>query len=255
MRNINFTILALAAIFFLACKESSVTPTSTSTTTITGANYGILMQKAFTDYGNKTVTASIDGNYLVVTTTTVPDHKSPYFTNSNTQYEAYNGKGAFSKAPNTIVSGNITFKIPINPTKATSAQATPMGPIGVSLNGVPFYNQYAAGGSPLTNEILGFDQYGGHPQQQGQYHYHAEPFYITASKGKSILLGFLTDGFPVYGPLENGKTVVSKDLDAYHGHSHTTTEYPNGIYHYHITSDDPYINGSGFYGKPGTISK
>lgn len=247
--------VAFVTICCLACKESTTTVSPTTTGTTTGTNYGTLMQKAFADYGNKTVTTSIDGNYLVVTTTTVPNHKSPYFATSNAQYEAYNGTGTFAKAPNTIAVGNITFKIPIIPTKATTAQATPMGPIGVALNGVPFFNQYAAGGSPLTNEILGFDQYGGHPQQQGQYHYHLEPFYITATKGKSILLGFLTDGFPVYGPLENGKTVVTKDLDAYHGHLHITTEYPNGIYHYHITSDDPYINGSGYYGTPGTVSK
>lgn len=254
MKKIILISVAFATICCLACKESTVTPTTT-TTTPSGTNYGTVMQKAFTDYGAKNVTASIDGNYLVVTTTTVPDHKSPYFANTNAQYEAYNGTGTFAKAPNTITAGNITFKIPINPTKATTAQATPMGPIGIALNGVPFFNQYAAGGSPLTNEILGFDQYGGHPQQQGQYHYHVEPLYLTAQKGKGILLGFLTDGFPVYGPLENGKTVVTKDLDAYHGHTTATTEYPNGIYHYHVTSDDPYINGSGFYGTPGTVSK
>ena len=59
----------------------------------------------------------------------------------------------------------------------------------------------------------------------------------------------------MYGPLENGKTVITKDLDAYHGHTTVTIEYPNGIYHYHVTSDDPYINGSGYYGTPGTVSK
>lgn len=255
MKKTILITVAFLTICCLACKESTNTVTPTTTGTTNGTNYGTLMQKAFSDYGNKSVTTSIDGNYLVVTTTTVPDHKSPYFATTNAQYEAYNGTGTFAKAPNTITSGNITFKIPISPTKATTAQATPMGPIGVSINGVPFFNQYAAGGSPLTNEILGFDQYGGHPQQQGQYHYHLEPFFITAAKGKGILLGFLTDGFPVYGSLENGKTVATKDLDAYHGHSHTTTEYPNGIYHYHITSDDPYINGSGYYGTPGTVSK
>jgi len=126
--------------------------------------------------------------------------------------------------------------------------------IGVSLNGVPFYNQYAGPSQPLTNEINSFDQYLGHPDQTSRYHYHEEPSYLTTQKGKSALLGFLLDGFPVYGPLENGTTLVSSDLDAYHGHSHATTEYPNGIYHYHITSDAPYINGSGYYGTPGTVT-
>ena len=169
MKKIILITIVFVTICCLACKESTVTPTTTtgtSTGTTTGTNYGALMQKAFADYGNKTVTTSIDGNYLVVTTTTVPDHKSPYFATSNAQYETYNGTGTFAKAPNTIAVGNITFKIPIIPTKATTAQATPMGPIGVALNGVPFFNQYAAGGSPLSNEIFSFDQYGGHPQQQ-----------------------------------------------------------------------------------------
>lgn len=44
-------------------------------------------------------------------------------------------------------------------------------------------------------------------------------------------------------------------LDAYHGHTHATADYPNGIYHYHINATDPYINGSGFYGTAGTVTQ
>jgi hypothetical protein len=65
----------------------------------------------------------------------------------------------------------------------------------------------------------------------------------------------LLDGFPVYGPMENGAAVNNADLDVYHGHSHATAEYPDGIYHYHITSTDPYINGDGFYGTAGTVTQ
>mgnify|MGYP001572441001 FL=1 len=82
-----------------------------------------------------------------------------------------------------------------------------------------------------------------------------EPLYLTTQNGKAALLGFLLDGFPVYGPLENGSTVVSSSLDQYNGHTHATTEYPNGIYHYHITDDAPYINGGQFYGTPGTTTR
>jgi hypothetical protein len=138
---------------------------------------------------------------------------------------------------------------------ATNHQATQLGAIGVSLNGVPFFNQYAMGNTPLTNEMNSFDQYNGHPAQTSEYHYHLEPLYLTTTKGKDALLGFLLDGFPVYGPVENGKTITNADLDDYHGHSHATADYPNGIYHYHITSADPYINGDGYYGIPGTVSK
>ena len=130
-----------------------------------------------------------------------------------------------------------------------------MGPIGISLNGVVFYNQYAGPDQPLTNEIDSFDQYLGHPQMSGQYHYHQEPTYLTANLGSDVLLGWLMDGFPVYGPVENDVRVTNADLNDYHGHNHATAEYPNGIYHYHITDADPYINGSGYFGTPGTVSQ
>ena len=138
----------------------------------------------------------------------------------------------------------------------SSHPATPMGAIGFALNGVPLFNQYAAGGVALGNEKKGFDQYYGHPQQQGAYHYHVEPLYLTTvTATKSSLLGFLLDGFPVYGPEENGTLVVNDSLDVYHGHTHATVDFPGGIYHYHITSTDPYLNGSGFYGFPGTVTQ
>jgi hypothetical protein len=83
-----------------------------------------------------------------------------------------------------------------------------------------------------------------------------EPTYLTRIKlSKSSLIGFLLDGFPVYGPEENGQVVTNASLDAYHGHKTATSDYPNGMYHYHITDADPYINGSGFFGTPGTVSR
>jgi hypothetical protein len=201
----------------------------------------------------------IDGDYVVIKVTGRPDHKSPYYKDTKWEeslYERYTGSNPeFHLNPNRIVDHDVTFRIPVNPKMSEKHRPTPLGPIGVSLNGVPFYNQYSGQGQPLTREINSFDQYFGHPQQFGQYHYHAEPTYLTAKKGKEALLGFLLDGFPVYGPMESGKTVQNSELDAYHGHSHKTVDFPDGIYHYHITSDDPYINGSGFYGNAGTVSR
>jgi hypothetical protein len=88
------------------------------------------------------------------------------------------------------------------------------------------------------------------------YHYHVEPYALTTANGKNSLIGYLLDGFPVYGPLENGVTIttLSGMLDTYHGHIHATADYPGGIYHYHITADAPYINGTGFYGTAGTVT-
>ena len=171
---------------------------------------------------------------------------------SGTTFGGYN----FAKNPNSISEKSYVFKIPIDPKMANTHAPTPLGAIGVSLNGVPFFNQYAGPNQPLAGEMVSFDRYWGHPAPTGQYHYHVEPLYLTTVKvTKSSLLGFLLDGFPVYGPEENGAAIDNSKLDAYHGHTSVTTDYPNGIYHYHITPTDPYINGSGYYGTPGTVSQ
>ena len=245
LRYIGYMILLVPS--FNGCKKSSVTPTAS---VAVPAIYKRI-------YGASSITS--DGTYITIQTNDLPDHKSAYWPTSNPLYEAYSGTtfggNTFAKNPNTILSQTATIKIPLNPKEASTHVATPLGAIGIALNGVAFFNQYAGGGSPLTNEVDGFDQYWGHPQQNGVYHYHVEPKYLTQTKfSESALLGFLLDGFPVYGPQENGKTLVSSDLDAYHGHFGATADYPNGIYHYHFTQDAPYLNGSGFFGTPGTVS-
>ena len=69
---------------------------------------------------------------------------------------------------------------------------------------VSFYNQYAGGGAPLSNEINSFDQYNGHPAPgRGgggrRYHYHMEPFWLTQNYGKTHCWGF-TRWFPNLWP-------------------------------------------------------
>lgn len=202
------------------------------------------------------VSYEIDGEYVRIFSTGIPNHKSPYFIDTdweNEKYEAYSSS-TFRLNPNRIDTQDYEFRIPLHPTVASNKTTTPMGPMGVAINGVPLFNQYAAGGVDLTNEIFSFDQYSGHPTLRGMYHYHIEPIYLTEQNGADALLGVLLDGFPVYGPLENGETLSSDDLDDYHGHFSATKEFPEGIYHYHISADAPYINGDGFYGVAGTVS-
>lgn len=206
-------------------------------------------------YGATSIT--FDGTWVTIKCNALPDHKSIYYPTSNPLYENFSGTTfsgvTFVKNPNTISTQNITLTIPVNPTVAATHAATPMGVIGVALNGVPLFNQYAAGGSPLTNEITSFDQWWGHPQMTGMYHYHVEPKYLTTVKAtSSSLMGFLLDGFPVYGPKETNGSDPS-GLDVYHGHTHATADYPAGIYHYHFTTAAPYLNGNGFYGTAGTV--
>ncbi len=241
-------LLGIALISIACSKHSDTTGTNGTTNTAT-------IPAVFKKF-NTTVTVSSDGTTITIKSDGIPDHKSCYFSTSDSRYQAYNGTNpAFSKNPNSITAKNYTFKIPVNPVLNNTHEATPLGPIGVALNGVPLYNQYAGPNTPLTNEINSFDQYNGHPDQSWAYHYHVEPVYITQINTKTALIGFLLDGFPVYGPMENGKTLVSADLDAYHGHTGITADYPNGIYHYHMTADAPYINGNGFYGTKGSVTQ
>ena len=245
--------IALMLIFGLMSCSSS---TEDTTVDPTATQYDIT--PILTKFNGTGLTVSTNGNTVTFTTQNLPNHKSPYWPTNNALYESYNGSNNnFHLNPNRISSQNISITVPLYPKEASKKQATSLGPIGVSVNGVVFYNQYAGpNNQALTNEINSFDQFLGHPQNSGQYHYHIEPTYLTSQLGNDAFLGLLADGFPVYGPVENGKTITNSDLDAYHGHTSATIDFPNGIYHYHITpNEDPYINGNGFYGTPGNITQ
>lgn len=247
-RSTHLNLVVLLVSLALACSgTSSSEPTNTTGTSTVPPDF----YKSFSSL----VTVSVEGTNVVLTSKAVPDHKSPYFATNSSQYEAYNGSNRnFQLNPNRIAEQQLVIRVPITPTKQSTPSPTPLGAIGMSLNGVPLFNQYAGPNQPLAGEIDSFDQYSGHPQQTGQYHYHVEPVWLTRAS-KDALIGILLDGYPVYGPVENGKTLVSADLDAAHGHTSVTKEFPQGTYHYHTTADSPYINGSGFTGVPGTVAR
>ena len=245
-------VLALFLLFLTSCGSSDPDPIMIDEVT-KGNDVPKIYQKIYSASD-----IYLEDGFVVIQVNGVPDHNSPYFDASDDRNVAYNGTNEnFNLNPNRIdLNANYTYKIPLNPTAASNPRPTQLGSIGVALNGVSFYNQYAGpNNQPLTDEIDSFDQYNGHPQRVGEYHYHVEPTYLTQSQGNNVLLGFLLDGFPVYGPFENGARVVNSLLDEYHGHEHVTADYPEGIYHYHITDADPYINGSGYYGTAGTVTR
>lgn len=252
-RSAALPLLVAAGVAVAACGAANGITQAAAETTTTTTPAGV--PPAFTKFSS-TVSVSLDGDYVVLKANGVPDHKSVYFPTTDSRYEAYNGTNRnFSSNGFTIVEQQLTYRIPLHPAAASTHAATPLGPIGLAVNGVPIFNQYNGQNRPLTVEINSFDQYNGHPQQTGQYHYHVEPLGITAKNGSSALIGFLLDGFPVYGPVENGKRLTDADLDELHGHTSATADYPNGIYHYHVTAEDPYINGAGFYGVAGTVGR
>jgi hypothetical protein len=235
----GWLVAALAAI---ACEAATTSPLSTTTTRPTDLPAG------FSQFAS-TVGLRIEGNYVVVSTTDVPDHTSPYFGSGSAKYES--PQAGMVPNPSLISAQTYVLKIPRTPAVAGSATDTPMDAIGVALNGVVFFNQYAAGRTALGPELISMDRWNGHPAPRNNYHYHLEPVWLTTAS-KSALIGFLLDGFPVYGPQHPDGSVPS-GLDACNGHASATAEYPAGIYHYHITATAPYISGC-FKGTAGTVT-
>lgn len=225
----------------------TTTPTAptTPTTPTTPSTSG--MQAMYAQFVS-TVTVSISGATVTLRTSDLPDHKSPYWGSSSANYEAPHA--GMQVNPHLIAAQNLTFTLPSSPSAASATSDTPLGPIGISVNGVVFFNQYAAMRQPLISEIVSFDKYNGHPSPSNQYHYHFEPVSITAPS-RSRLIGVLLDGFPVYGPIDSDGSAPT-GLDSCNGHTSATPEFASGIYHYHTTTAVPYISGC-FRGTAGTV--
>jgi hypothetical protein len=249
-------ILILCIMALMACDSSTTMSTSNADNNSDGTGTGggsggnnSDLPIGFTKFIDAYTDVYVSGDYVVVETTGVPNHNSPYWGAGHPNYESPHS--GMTVNPNTITTQNFKFYIPLTPSAASSVSSTPLGSIGVSLSGVPFFNQYAGpSNQPLDNEIATFDNYYGHPQQSGTYHYHWEPTYLTLADN-SILVGYSLDGFPVYGPTKQTDGQYPTDLDELNGHTAVTTEYPDGIYHYHATSTVPYLIG-GFRGQIGS---
>jgi hypothetical protein len=113
-----------------------------------------------------------------------------------------------------------------------------MGPISIANNGVPFYNPYDAGGIDAPSSIC-FDDYNGHPQLFGEYHYHqwSPALDNMETDGHSGIVGYAFDGYPIFGPWESdgidAHNLIVNALDGCHGHS-------DGIRGYHYHTSLPY---------------
>lgn len=187
--------------------------------------------------GIPNVEISHDEDFLIVRSQCYPNHPTAMFPND--------------KNPNTIRVQDFLFRLPLRPRLSRTTTTAPMGPIGMALNGVVFFNPFEAGG---MNAVEGYsevwlDSCCGHPQQHGVYHYHKYPTCVKSpfrddAKRHSPIIGFAFDGFPIHGPYEKDGVMVKdlkgrQALDACNGHSDEERGY-----HYHVTPGKfPYIIG------------
>lgn len=250
----SLLLFAMAIVVFIRCSDDE--DDNGNGDTETDPDISVLADKF---YHTSAVTFSFDDTWVTITAKDLPDHKSMYYDEQDDLYEAYDepNNPDFKKNPNTIGEQNLVYRIPRFPAEASTHESTPMGSMGVTINSVSIFNQEAAPGDDILEELNTFDQYEGHPAGT-QYHYHIEPVWLTQERegaDNEAFVGLLLDGFPVYGTHEDGVKLTNDDLDDYHGHFGVTEDFPDGIYHYHITDDLPWINGDGFYGTPGTVSQ
>ncbi len=154
----------------------------------------------------------------------------------------------FDRNPNTITEQDFVFGIPADPAVLAEPNCVP-GAIGILVSGVVLFNALdAPGRDAVAHEIQ--DSCQGHPQSAGVYHNHSVSQCVLdtfdSGTGHSALVGYIVDGFGIYGPRgEDGQELSSADLDECHGHTHKI-EW-NGkmvnMYHYHVTLDFPYTVG------------
>lgn len=162
--------------------------------------------------------------------------------------------------PNVIKEQRNTWYIPLEPKANAQRPAAmtmenkkglPMGPIGVAMNGVQFFNPF----DHIAEEdaVWRLDRCCGHPGPRSNYHYHKYPVCVNTpwaddGTAHSPLIGFAFDGFPVYGPYESAG-VLAKDLkdNALNEYNLHTDELRGP--HYHVTPGKfPHILG-GYWGE------
>lgn len=189
----------------------------------------------------------------------------------NTTYSDYFLEIETNCLPNYMISmsveseNTINIKIPIEPIidptgfwgpyHLKDKNFLPFGPIGVCINGVPFFSQekdipYSTPEvnyfyNQLPSNICVYESDSPFTNLSEMIINHLE------NNIHSSIIGFAFDGFPIYGPLgwdSNNKVKIMSssyqdkeyienlgDLDICNGINSPTPEYPDGIYHYHAT--------------------
>lgn len=222
-----------------ACKKSTDTSTTTTTTgtvpTVFSSNY------------KSAVMLSATGTTVTLKSNGTPDHVTPYYGPTHAKYEAQTAGQTVT--PGYLTAQSFSMTIPISPVEASSKEATSLGPIGMALNGVAIYNDREGGNVQVdAGTLTTFDRGGAHSGPGGLYHYHFTGDFT--SKNDAKLIGYLRDGFPIYGRKDTSGTYPT-NLDVNGGHVGVTQDYPGGIYHYHA-ANVAYMNSVFYILKSGS---
>lgn len=211
---------------------------------------------------NVTITIDAEANTFQFQSNGIPSHgfAEKYLIPSDPTDQPFSNKPAefftVVDSADFFTEKDIDATITTRPTYADTATNTSLGMIGVALSGAQIFNDYedferavVAGDDQVVHDHVAFlDNCNGHTLVDGtDYHYHGIPVCIAEAAAQagqhSRMIGVLADGFPVYSNYDvGGIVVVNDDLDDCSGHFGPTPEFPEGIYHYHLTADEaPYM--------------
>ncbi|MEO9869246.1 YHYH protein [Ekhidna sp.] len=149
----------------------------------------------------------------------------------------------------------LTFQIPAVPSSiGTPDDIESVEFVGLAFDGVPI------NGAPPSvvgnnGKIPSLDRCGGHHDPAGYYHWHFLAAHMDATldanglldvdndiqcskktQSSTALVGYARDGYPIYSGNDMDDSTPS-DLDGCNGHTAPTADYPDGVYHYHASTD------------------
>jgi hypothetical protein len=229
----------LIVALFIACSKSSTsssTPTNPISNPITNPVVVVIpktntasIDSAFSAF-KPAISTSWDDTYFYIASNGIPSHNMMIGITSWQQQvpitQPYNGTNSWS--------------IPLQPAYATIPLSTKTnlmkGAVAVAVNGIPIFNALNNRGED-SYKIGELDNWGGHCGRGDDYHYHAAPLHLSSANGLKPI-AYAVDGFAVFGSKEPDGTSMMT-LDTCHGHT-----VSNGVYHYHGTTDYPYVVGA-----------
>lgn len=197
---------------------------------------------AFEDFNSDSVAISIDNDQITIETNGLPNHTSPYWEETHPLY--IEPIIALRQTPGKIgAERSLTLTVPTYPNLASYGTTTGLGPIGISVTGVPIFNDLEGPNGSLGEEIIAtFDYAGAHNGPSG-YHYHIESFNTqentVLSHDDEKLIGVMSDGFLLYGRKCNSTNSHPSDLDVSGGHISRTQHSSENetFYHYHVLNE------------------
>lgn len=179
-------------------------------------------------------TVNLANGTRTIVTNDLPSHPTGIF-----PIAASDPAYAYDRNPDSIKGQSLTFNLNASP--SYGAPNCIGGEVGIMTTGVALFNGFdAAGRDAGAWEVQ--DNCSGHPQKEGEYHYHTLSSCIKDVSVHTVI-GYALDGFPITGPqVAVDNILTTSDLDECHGLTSQVKLDGKDVttYHYVMTQDFPY---------------